>query len=145
MGTPASVATLLTPQQQRVMSQGACGTYPRTAHHRPATFRDRAWRSQIAGHEQLKASHNFNTSRSGRLRCASQDEGEPEETHVTVSESQKDLWHVPWDGWHTTTVMIQLWAVTVPLGVSGVAIVGTLAGYTAETMGGPERYRLWRH
>lgn len=35
--------------------------------------------------------------------------------------------------------MTQLWAVTIPLGVSGVAIVGTLSGYTAETMGGPER------
>lgn len=36
-------------------------------------------------------------------------------------------------------MLIQLWAVTIPLGVSGVAIVGTLSGYTAETMVGPER------
>jgi hypothetical protein len=40
---------------------------------------------------------------------------------------------------HTAGVMGQLWALLLPLGLGGVAIVGQLQGLTAETMGPSQR------
>ena len=42
---------------------------------------------------------------------------------------------------HTAGVMGQLWALLLPLGFGGVAIVGQLQGLTAETMGPSQRVR----
>ncbi len=43
---------------------------------------------------------------------------------------------------HTAAVMVQLWALTVPLGYGGVAFIGQLCGLTVESMTAPDRVRL---
>lgn len=37
--------------------------------------------------------------------------------------------------------MVQLWALLLPLGFGGVAIIGQLQGFTAETIGPSDRVR----
>jgi hypothetical protein len=43
---------------------------------------------------------------------------------------------------HTAGVMVQLWALLLPLGFGGVAIIGQLQGLTAETMGPSQRVSI---
>ena len=40
---------------------------------------------------------------------------------------------------HTAGVMVQLWALMLPLGFGGVAMMGQLQGLTADTMGLTDR------
>ncbi|KAK9809159.1 hypothetical protein WJX72_010390 [[Myrmecia] bisecta] len=71
-----------------------------------------------------------------KARCSPHKEDSPADakTSAILPGKQEAIWQVPWDEWFVAQVMIQIWAIILPLGFYGVTLTAELHGITVQDM-----------